>query len=174
MISWTGLATGLCFMVFALTVLYIVAERRKIYQPLTKVFFWIYAGFLLSRGYTMFYEPVTVMAQVRAILGVLALAPLMICTVRVMRLGDPFQLASIVKKLRDDLKEKTELLNYAKRANVKKWEKIEIKHKLASLNSEMRQNNQLLVKLLSQRRSSTIVDGVLKIIQEGLTFALRR
>jgi hypothetical protein len=122
----------------------------------------------------MFYEPVSVMTTVRAILSVATLFPLCTVTVRVMRIGDPFLITSIVMKLREELKEKTELLNYIKKSNIKQWQKLETRQRLNSIDRNVKQLNDKFVQLINQRRSATILDGVLKIIQVVLTFFTRR
>jgi hypothetical protein len=152
--TWTGGLIAICYLTFALTIAWMIVERRKLYRLRTKAFFLVYALFLPIRAYSMLYEPVTDINILKTIISVAILFPILICTIRLMRLGDPFLIAGIVQKLREELKEKDILETKRMSTDENYREQVDLERRLRALDKRIEDSTETLNNILRLTRDN--------------------
>lgn len=151
--TWTGILTAVPIGIFALTMIWLTIERWKIYQPLTKVFCWVYAEYLLSQAYTKLYEQVSVFQC----LEVAVVLPLIMCfVVPVMRLGDPFLIANELIRYRKELRERDQLHSYREHNHLSSDEHIKLQIRLDELDNKIETSSRMLRSIFRMTRKNKI------------------
>lgn len=96
--TWTGLLQAVCFSILSITVLWGTIGNWRRLRLTTKVFCFLYVTFLLLRGCTLLSVPDTGSNIALALVTMILMFPLLVCVGRIMKMGDPFEIASLANK----------------------------------------------------------------------------
>ena len=152
MITFTGVVTDLTIVPMLAVVIYLLMQRWKIYQPTTRVFFLIYVVFLILRVCNTFSEPSTLWNNGEMLIQVFIMFPLCVVISRVMKTGDPFQIAKTVYELRQQIVERDRTYEELMNSDEGARELQRMRQHVNQLDVKCNKLDKRLRKLLSQRR----------------------